>query len=377
MSWCGAPRSRSSGGRPSEKAVHGLGLDGRLEAPVQLVVERPRAVHRRDVLRDAGEVERPLARVPEGGCELGRRGRPRRRARAPARRAPPRAPSRSRLRRPCSAPFRPGAEAGLVTEDRRLELPAARLPGSMPSSSSASRASEYACSASACRPARYSASMSSSQERSRSGCSRTSASSSPIDVAGRPSSRSAVDPLLDRDEPELVEPADLGLREVVERELGERRPAPQLERTDEQRCAARPARRSARPRAAARSGARRSGSADTRARSRAGASRAHPGRAPSAARRRSSGATPSPSSAARRRRARRRADPSGRPGPRAGGARPGARAAAARRARSARPRSRPRAGRESEIPAFMAVVPPPADGVLLTRRAGSEAVIGP
>ena len=45
------------------------------------------------------------------------------------------------------------------------------------------------------------------------------------------------DPLLDRDEAQLVEPADLGLRPVLERELGERRAAPERERPEEQRAA--------------------------------------------------------------------------------------------------------------------------------------------
>ena len=38
---------------------------------MQLVVERARAVHRRDVLRDAREVERAVARVPEGRRKVG------------------------------------------------------------------------------------------------------------------------------------------------------------------------------------------------------------------------------------------------------------------------------------------------------------------
>ena len=45
------------------------------------------------------------------------------------------------------------------------------------------------------------------------------------------------DPLLVRDEAQLVQPADLGLRPVVERELGERRPAPEREGAEEQRAA--------------------------------------------------------------------------------------------------------------------------------------------
>ena len=37
------------------------------------------------------------------------------------------------------------------------------------------------------------------------------------------------DPLLARDEPQLLEPADLGLGEVVVGQVGERRPAPERE----------------------------------------------------------------------------------------------------------------------------------------------------
>ena len=44
-----------------------------------------------------------------------------------------------------------------------------------------------------------------------------------------------LDPLLVRDEPELLEPADLGLREVLERELGECGAAPQRQRLLDQR----------------------------------------------------------------------------------------------------------------------------------------------
>ena len=45
------------------------------------------------------------------------------------------------------------------------------------------------------------------------------------------------DPLLVRDEPQLVESADLRLRPVVERELGERGAAPEREGAEEQRAA--------------------------------------------------------------------------------------------------------------------------------------------
>ena len=42
------------------------------------------------------------------------------------------------------------------------------------------------------------------------------------------------DPLFDRDQAELVESADLVLRPLLERELRQRRAAPQFERPDEQ-----------------------------------------------------------------------------------------------------------------------------------------------
>ena len=52
--------------------MHRLRLHRRLEPAVQLVVERPGAVHGRDVLRDPREVDRKLARVPERRGQLRR-----------------------------------------------------------------------------------------------------------------------------------------------------------------------------------------------------------------------------------------------------------------------------------------------------------------
>ena len=57
------------------------------------------------------------------------------------------------------------------------------------------------------------------------------------DVAVSAELEVGVDPLLERDEPQLLEPADLRLREVVERELRERRASPERERADEQLAA--------------------------------------------------------------------------------------------------------------------------------------------
>ncbi len=67
------------------------------------------------------------------------------------------------------------------------------------------------------------------------------------DVGGVPELDVRRDPLLDGDEAKLVEPADLGLRPVLERELGERRAAPEVERLRGAARVARPAARSARP----------------------------------------------------------------------------------------------------------------------------------
>ena len=50
------------------------------------------------------------------------------------------------------------------------------------------------------------------------------------------------DPLLEHAEPQILEPVDLGLRERLRLEVGERRAAPQVERLAEQRRLARPAR---------------------------------------------------------------------------------------------------------------------------------------
>ena len=49
-------------------------------------------------------------------------------------------------------------------------------------------------------------------------------------IAVAPELELGVDALAEDNEPQLLEPPDLRLREVVERELGERRPAPERER---------------------------------------------------------------------------------------------------------------------------------------------------
>ena len=340
--------------------MHRLRLDRRLEPAVQLVVERPGAVHRRDVLRDAREVDRAGRRGPERGRELRRQVAPRRRARCTG------------TTRPATIAFDDLASSSAAAVAGRPARARPRGGGSRPGAGaapgparcrarrrSAARAAWYTSSASACRPARYSASISCSQRRSRSGCSRDERLELADDVAVAAELEVGVDPLLDRDEAQLLEPADLRLRQVVERELGERRAAPERERADEQRAAL--VRRSLRASASSCSNRCASiWSGETAARIRAHASRGRPAPAPCGARRPSSAATPSPSSAARRPRARRRADPSGRPGPGEG----------ARAASNARWRGPPSAiGPFSSVASSGPSIRNPAfDGVCTTKR---------
>ncbi len=53
-----------------EETMQRAGLDSSLESGVELVVQRPRALHRRDVLRDAREVDRAIVGYGEGPGEM-------------------------------------------------------------------------------------------------------------------------------------------------------------------------------------------------------------------------------------------------------------------------------------------------------------------
>ena len=85
-----------------------------------------------------------------------------------------------------------------------------------------------------------------------------------------------LDPLLERRQPQILEPSRLDARERLVGELGQRRPAPQGERLAQQARRARRARRRARRRRAARTAAGRPPPARPRARSPAAASRSIP-----------------------------------------------------------------------------------------------------
>ena len=101
-------------------------LDGRLEARVQLVVERARALHRRDVLRDAREVDGPIVRNVERARQV--RGEVARAVEAEHGHDPA---GEQRLhdlallvRR--GSPRTGAREPGLLAQDLRLELPELR-----------------------------------------------------------------------------------------------------------------------------------------------------------------------------------------------------------------------------------------------------------
>ena len=155
------------------------------------------------------------------------------------------------------------------------------------------------------------------------------------------------DPFFDRDEAELVESADLVLRPPLERELGERRAAPEFQRPQEQRASLLWGRPTCVPQQLLEA----LGVdliADTEACIPAPASPEPAGRGPSAARRSRSGVTQLRSSAAPRRRTHRQAVPWAPPGPPAGAARRAAHAAADPRERPPPARPSPRAARGSE-----------------------------
>ena len=88
ISWCGAPRSRSSGGSDAKKRCSGVGSTAASKQRVQLVVERPEpfiaATYCETRVRSTGR----SSRVRRTRSRAARRARPRRRGRAPARAGP-------------------------------------------------------------------------------------------------------------------------------------------------------------------------------------------------------------------------------------------------------------------------------------------------
>ena len=128
-------------------------LDRRLEPCVQLVVERAGALHRRDVLRDAREVDRPVVghveRAREVLREIACAVEPDHGTIRPASSAFTISPSSSGTGRGAGSQRAPPLPQDLGLEAAELG------PGSMPSSSTKrARASWYASSASAWRPDR-------------------------------------------------------------------------------------------------------------------------------------------------------------------------------------------------------------------------------
>ena len=213
--------------------MHRLRLRALFEASVELVVERARAVHGGDVLRDACEVGRPALRVAE------RRGERR-------------------------------SEVGAAVEtehrddsprEKRLHDLAVAIRGVAVCPLRPSLATQYLALEPAEILARLDADLVERGAGLSVGLERLRRAAGPMASAHQqvpgplaerllPDERLELrhdvgrvteldvgrDPLFDRDQAELVESADLVLRPLLERELRERRAAPQLERPDEQRA---------------------------------------------------------------------------------------------------------------------------------------------
>ena len=214
---------------PREEAMERAGLDGRLEARVQLVVQRARALHRRHVLRDPREVDRAVVRNRECPREMLRE--------VPGPVEPDDrddAASEERLHDLAllvgGHRSAAGRESGLVPEDLRLE----------PLELRAGLDSEFVDEAGARilvdlqglrLPART---IQREHELPAEGLAERMVANERLeradDVAVPAELEIGLDPLLERDEPELLEAPDLRLCEVVEGELGECRAAPEGER---------------------------------------------------------------------------------------------------------------------------------------------------
>ena len=113
-------------------------------------------------------------------------------------------------------------------------------PGSIPSSSTSTcRASRYAASASAWRPARYRASIELPAEALAQRMGGDESFEVADEVLLRPGGEREVEPCLERDEAELLEAGDLALRERFVAQVGERRAAPERERLVDKRSGGR------------------------------------------------------------------------------------------------------------------------------------------
>ena len=204
-------------------------LHGRLEPGVQLVVERTRSLHRRDVLGHTREVDRAIVGNRESPGEMLREVA--RSVEADDRHDPTGEQSLDDLPLLVRGRRRAGhRKPRLVAKDLRLE----------PLELGAGLDPELVDEAGACvlvhleglgLPARA---IQREHQLSPEGLAQRVLADERLqladDVAVRPELEISVDPLADDDEAKLLEPADLRLREVVERELRERRPAPERER---------------------------------------------------------------------------------------------------------------------------------------------------
>ena len=215
-------------GQPSKEAMEGARLDGGFEPRVQLVVERPRPLHRRDVLGDAREIDRAIVRYLEGPGEMLSE------ITRPVETDHGHDPTREKGFDDLSLLVRRRrvvghTQAGLVPQDLRLDL--LELGAGLDP--------ELVDEAGACilvhlqglgLPART---IQREHQLSAEGLSERMLGDEGFELADHIALASelevGVDPLAADDEPQLLEASDLCLREVVECELGQSGTAPEVE----------------------------------------------------------------------------------------------------------------------------------------------------
>src|SRR5262245_11221235 len=196
-----------------------------LEQLVELVVERPKALHHRDVLRDAGEVQRAVFGDIEGTRKM--RGQLTRAVVTDDRDHTTRYQCLHDLAFRVTTAVRGGMSDGcLVTEDLRLQSLqlGTRLDAELVDEPRARALIdvERLC----LTPTAVKRQHQLAAER----LAQRMLADEPLeladDIAVAAELEVRLDALLERDHPQLLEPPDLGLRKGLERELRERRPAP-------------------------------------------------------------------------------------------------------------------------------------------------------
>jgi hypothetical protein len=212
--------------------VHGLRLDRLLEPLVQLVVERAFALHRRDVLRDAREIERPVVGNVERAHEV--RGELLGAVEAEHGDDPPREQRFEHVALPVGHPRGAGCrDPGLVAQDLRLQLLQLRA-GLDPELLDEAHPRRLVGVERLRLPA---GAVEREHQQAPEGLAQRVLADERVeladDVAVAAELEVGVDPLLERNKAQLLQPVRVRLRPCVEGELGERRAAPEAERLAE------------------------------------------------------------------------------------------------------------------------------------------------